>query len=233
MSTSLTDLQTEVYRNLAVDPTKSGTGIYSTASVNSALNDTQRFIVKSAVPASLGELVKHTTHVCSWVTVSGPLEFSKTAGGKGRLLGFALGADFGQDIPFLSLEQWQDRGKTEAWTTTKFVDYVAVDMGDSVMIRPWPPSADFPVSFKESYIDDPTDMGVAIGGITCIAMTLPDDWKGWLCLCTAWLLATKAREYEKANGIKTLMAEWSAGFRDKWGVNPPSAAAPAASGKVV
>ena len=223
MATTLATLESRVYAILGVDPAKEASGQYGETHVIAALNTAQRFIAKSATPASLGSLAKTAQHTIS----AYPLDvkvvaFEKDCVAGGRLLFVTVG-NFADDVALLSAEEFKNVGKSEDTSSTEVKNYCAFEFGRYVYVRPQPP---LNTVFVEWYINDPTDM--VAGG----SMSLPDDWKEWLALCAAQILALNARDKAKMDDITSLMTGWSAQFRAQYGLNPPTIQAPVESGKV-
>ena len=227
MATTLVALEARVYAILSVDPNKEASGQYGESHVIAALNTAQRFIVKSATPASLGTLVKVAQHSIATPSTIGTMSFSKTSSAGGRLLAVLHGSTFADDVPIKSLDAWMATANTETTSSENLRSYFACEFGRTVYVRPGAPA--FPVVFVEVYVDDPVDM---VAGNSMNSMSLTDDWKEWLALCAAQIVALNARDRAKMDDITSLMTGWSAQFRAQFGANPPTIQAPVESGKV-
>jgi len=227
MSTRLDTLQARVYAIVGVNPDKEANGQYGAAHIIVAINTAIRFIVKSAPPASLGTLVKTAAHVVAVAPASG-LYFNKDSATGGRLLSVAKGLSLDDEVEIKPFVEWIRTAKTENMTTTAsdLVTYYATELGRKVYIRPLPPST--PTTFVEVYVDDPDDLVNAAH-----TMSLPDEWKEWVALLAAQIIALNASAYEKMTQIQNMMVGWSAQFKSQYGMNPPTIQAPVAAGKQV
>lgn len=221
MAKTLSECKARVYSIIHEDETKAGTGHYSSGNVTAALNTMQRFIVKGAVPASLGALVRRTTHPVAAAT---PTQFNKSGSGKGRVLALAQGTDMSEEIEILPMREWMRLGKSEQYSSSDSRTYYAMEAGSVIYLRPLLTAA---MTVTEFYVYDPTDM-VSSGN----TLSLPDDWFEWVCLCAAEYLLMNAGESERMRDVQAMEAGWSAQFRAQYGMNPPSIAAPAPSGKI-
>ena len=223
MAKTLAQVQARVYSILGVSDTKAAKGQYSRDQVTAQANTAQRFIVKGAIPASLGGLVKRSTQAFTVGHAIG--EFTKSAAGSGRLLAVAEGTDYTDEVPILSFDEWMDLAKSEGFPNSDRRSHFATELGDKVMIRPAIPAY---TSFIEVYVDDSTDMEDQADVIS-----LPDDWFEWLSICTAEMLLLNARDFDKLGEVRNTKTGWSAQFKTQYGMNPPSIEAPAEAGKIV
>jgi len=226
MSTTLSALRARVYAIIGVNPGKEASGQYGEGHVIVALNTAQRFISKSAPVASLGDLVKTAEHPIVVATTRGTPSFNKTSTAGGRLLAVVKDTDFSDRVPIKSFDEWMDTASTEGLAVGDVRTYYAVELGRKVYIRPFPPI--LPITFVEIYVDDTTDM-VNLGDF----MSMNDEWKEWVALCAAQIIALNANNYEKMGVIDGLMKGWSAQFRSVYGMNPPAIQAPVQAGREV
>jgi len=222
MSKTLSDGQARVYNILGTNEAKSAGGQYGATQVTAQLNTAQRFVVKAAIPAALGTLVKRSTHTAS---AAAPYTVTKQNNGEGRTIALMVGTGLTDAIPIVSAEEWANGRKCEEYTSSDLQSYVAMEMGSTFYIRP-----DFTVStvVTEFYVDDPTDMSASTD-----CFSLPDDWFEWVCLLAAMMLCINSRDWEKLHEIQAMAQGWSTAFKAQWGMNPPTFQAPAEAGKAV
>ena len=221
MSKTLVTGQSRVFSLIGVNPDKSEPGQYGRTEVTVAINTAQRFIVKSAIPASLGALARRTVHV---VAGSTPTNFTKHENGNGRTLLLAIGTAMTDEIPILAPERWLAKSKVEQYSSSNLQSYYAMEMGAAIYIRPHFAAQ---TAVTEFYVDDPTDMEDSTD-----VYSLPDDWFEWVNMNAAAILLMAGDRPEKLASLTNLMTGWSAAFRAQWGINPPNVMAPAAAGKV-
>jgi hypothetical protein len=231
---TLAQCKTRVYAILKVNPDKAAEGQYSSSNVTAGINTAQRFIVKSAIPASLGALVRLAEHPITMPSVTGRTEFPKDCTTGGRVLAVAYGRALERRVRMRSLDDWLDEGEAETWSSSGGKSYQGVEVGSHVYLRPDPGLA-LPVTFVEFYVDDPDDMATnGVDGATeTVDMSLPSDWFEWLCICAAELLLLNGGDFAKLGEVRNMKVGWSAQFKGQYGMNPPSIEAPGGSGKVV
>ena len=212
---------------IGVNPEKEANGQYGAPHVIVAINTAQRFIVKSAPPQSLGALVKTAEHVVEGPPPSGGLYFNKDSPSGGRLISVVKGSTFDDVVEIKPFVDWMRTAKTEAMSakTSDLQTFYATELGRRVYLRPAPYTV---TTFVEIYVDDPDDMALAAD-----VMSLPDEWKEWVCLCAAQMILLNANNFDKSKEVQAMMVGWSTVFRSQYGMNPPAIQAPVAAGKEV
>lgn len=221
MSKTLLDGQRRVFAYIGVNPDKQAEGQYGREEVTVAINTAQRFVVKAAIPKSLGALVRRTVHS---VPADNPTRFTKSGAGNGRTLFVALGTGMTDNIPLLAYDQWMEKARVQQFSQTDLKSYWAMEAGAQIYVRP---AFTTQTAVTEFFVDDPRDM---VNGADLYS--LPDDWFEWVNMNAAALLLMAGNDPNKMVSLTNLMTGWSAQFRAQWGMNPPSILAPAATGKV-
>jgi len=209
-----------VYAHIGINPDKAG-GQYGQSQVIVAINTAQRFVVKSAIPKSLGALARRSVHT---VGAGTPTSFNKGGLGEGRTLFLAKGTAMTEDIAVLTWYEWMQQAKFDGLSGGNLQTYWAMEMGVKVYLRPILTAS---MAVTEFWVADPDDMEDAAD-----TYSMPDDWFEWINMNAAQILLAAGDRPEKMTALKNLMVGWSAQFRTQYGANPPDVLAPAPAGDV-